>query len=460
MKISLVQALLAFVFMGVSWANDLSAQELLSRRISLNLTEVKLRPALKELERIADVRFSYTPQIGQSQQLVTLKVTNAPLGYLLDKLFEPMNIRYELSGKHIILSRTPSAAAPVKVEVNESQLMNMVPVKGKVVDEVGVPLAGVSILLKGTTNGTLTNADGEFSFDAPGGEGTLVFSFVGFVSKEVPIGGRSYLDIKLEPLASALNEVVVVGYGAQKKITMTGAVSTVSADAIRNVPTANITNALAGRVAGLFATQKSGAPGSGSTLIIRGKSTFNSADPIYVIDGIVRTAGDFEALSPTEVDNISVLKDAASAAVYGARAANGVILVTTKRGTTDSPTFTYSAYVGKESPSKVPERMNAYEHALYRNNVARFNNRPLTDPSYYTQDEIDYFKNNNVNHDWFKGAWQDPVFTQHNLSVSGGSEKVKYFPAWDTTFRMAGSKTSNTIVLTSGPMWMPKLPKA
>ena len=256
MKISLVQALLAFVFMGVSWANDLSAQELLSRRVSLNLTEVKLRPALKELEKIADVRFSYTPQIGQSQQLVTLKVTNAPLGYLLEKLFVPMNIRYELSGKHIILSRTPAAAAPVKVEVHESQLIHMAPVKGKVVDEVGMPLAGVSILLKGTTTGTLTNAEGEFSLDVAGGEGTLVFSFVGFVSKEVPIGGRTFLDVKLEPLASALNEVVVVGYGAQKKITMTGAVSTVSADAIKNVPTANITNALAGRVQGCSLRRK------------------------------------------------------------------------------------------------------------------------------------------------------------------------------------------------------------
>ena len=145
MKISLVQALLAFVFMGVSWANDLSAQELLSRRVSLNMTEVKLRPALKELERIADVRFSYTPQIGQSQHLVTLKVTNAPLGYLLDKLFQPMNIRYELSGKHIILSRTPAPTAPVKVEVNEAQMINLAPVRGKVVDEIGSPLAGVSI---------------------------------------------------------------------------------------------------------------------------------------------------------------------------------------------------------------------------------------------------------------------------------------------------------------------------
>ncbi|MDR7214968.1 TonB-linked SusC/RagA family outer membrane protein [Dyadobacter sp. BE31] len=440
MKISLVQALLAFVFMGVSWANDLSAQELLSRRVSLNLTEVKLRPALKELERVADVRFSYTPQIGQSQHLVTLKVTNAPLGYLLDKLFQPMNIRYELSGKHIILSRTPAPAAPVKVEVNESQMINLAPVRGKVVDEIGVPLAGVSILLKGTTNGTLTNGDGEFSFDVPGGDGTLVFSFVGFVSKEVPIGGRTFLDIKLEPLASALNEVVVVGYGAQKKITMTGAVSTVSADAIKNVPTANITNALAGRVAGLFATQKSGAPGSGSSLIIRGKSTFNSTDPIYVIDGIVRTAGDFEALSTTEIDNISVLKDATSAAVYGARSANGVILVTTKRGTADAPTFTYSAYVGKETPSKVPERMNAYENALYRNNVAMFNNLPLTDPSYYTQDEIDYFRDNNINYDWFKAAWKNPVFTQHNLSVSGGSEKVKYFSSLGYNFQNGGLK--------------------
>lgn len=440
MKISLVQALLAFVFMGVSWANDLSAQELLSRRVSLDLTDVKLRPALKEVEKVAGVRFSYTPQIGQSQQLVTLKATNATLGQLLDRLLTPMNIRYELSGRHIILTRNPAAPAPVKVELNDSPIINLIPLKGKVVDEKGEGLAGVSILIKGTTNGTLTNVDGAFSLDAPEPSGTLVFSFVGFVTQEVQIAGKTFFDIKLEPSASALNEVVVVGYGAQKKITMTGAVGTVSSEAIKNVPTANITNALAGRVAGLFATQKSGAPGSGSTLTIRGRSTFNSVDPIYVIDGIVRTSGDFEALSTTEIDNISVLKDATSAAVYGARAANGVILVTTKRGTTDTPTFTYSAYVGKESPSKVPERMNAYEHALYRNNVARFNNRPVTDPSYYTQDEIDYFRDHHVNYDWFKGAWQDPVFTQHNLSVSGGSEKVRYFSSLGYNFQDGGFK--------------------
>jgi TonB-linked SusC/RagA family outer membrane protein len=300
-------------------------------------------------------------------------------------------------------------------------------VRGTIRDVGGSALEGVSVVEKGTDNGTSTDGKGNYIISVSSTSGILVFSSLGYMTEEVNMQNRTEISLTLKNISSDLDEVVVVGYGTQKRSNITGSISSVSGKELRTFPTSNLTNALAGRVNGVFANQRSGAPGSGSDIVIRGKSTTNGTAPLYVIDGIPRTLNDFQALSSAEIETISILKDATSAAVYGARAANGVVLVTTKRGENKAPSFTYSAFVGSDTYTKIPKRMNAYEHALYRNNVNTFQNKPIDDPSFYTDDEIAYFKDNNVNYDWLKGAWSDPVYTHHDLSVNGGSERIKYF---------------------------------
>ena len=198
---------------------------------------------------------------------------------------------------------------------------------------------------------------------------------------------------------------------------LTGSVATISADNIATIPVSNISNAMAGRMPGIFSYNKSGMPGVSSPITIRGVNTPNNTNPTYVIDGVVREKADFDALDPNTIENISVLKDAASAAVYGSRASNGVIVVSTKRGKNQKPQFSYSGLFGTDRPTRTPEVMNAYDRTVYLNNQFMYNGIPETDSRYYTADEQEYFKTHSTN--WFDLAWKNPFTTQHNLSVNG-----------------------------------------
>lgn len=206
---------------------------------------------------------------------------------------------------------------------------------------------------------------------------------------------------------------------------LTGSVATISAENIATIPVSNISNAMAGRMPGIFSYNKSGMPGVSSPITIRGVNTPNNTNPTYVIDGVVREKADFDALDPNTIENISVLKDAASAAVYGSRAANGVIVVSTRRGKNQKPQFSYSGLFGTDRPTRTPEVMNAYDRTVYLNNQFMYNGVPETDSRYYTADEQEYFKTHST--DWFDLAWKNPFTTQHNLSVNGGSERINYY---------------------------------
>ncbi len=192
-----------------------------------------------------------------------------------------------------------------------------------------------------------------------------------------------------------------------------------------NTPVDNLSNALAGRLAGATITQNAGTPGMESSIRIRSQGTFNNATPLFVIDGVVSDKFAFDGLSPNEVENVTVLKDGASAAIYGSRAANGVVLVTTKRGKEGAPKLSYSGLYGFQEPTKIPETLNAFEHASAINHQLRYIKTPESDPRYYSQDELDYFANNSWN--WVDEMWKNPLTTQHTLDVSGGSKNVKYF---------------------------------
>jgi len=330
------------------------------------------------------------------------------------------------------------------------------PVTGKVTDEKGEGVGNVSVTVQGTNRGTLTNADGTFSVNAKPGE-TLVFSIVGYKRSTAVVGTESNIAVSLSADASALADVVVVGYGTQKKVTVAGAVAQVKGSELQKAPVFNLSNSLVGRLPGITAVNSSGEPGyDGSSLKIRGTNAFGNTSPLVVIDGVPERAGGLERLNPADIESVSVLKDA-SAAIYGQRAANGVILITTKRGKSGKPTLTYDFNQGWSQATRIPKMMNVNQYGEVRNELAVFEGAPsgqwgaalnalnstgsytldgttntISSPTgFFPEDMAKYKDGSDIwghpNTDWFGDViktWSPQQ--RHNVQVAGGSDNVKY----------------------------------
>ena len=302
-------------------------------------------------------------------------------------------------------------------------------VTGVVLDSQGEPVVGANVFEKGEkTNGTITDIDGKFSLNVSD-NATLVISFVGFKNQEIAVKGRDKIDIRLAGDSELLDEVVVVGYMTQKKGLVTGAVSSMKMDEkLNTLPTTSAGNILVGKLAGVSVSTPNGLPGAAPSISIRTGSSWNDQNVTYVIDGVVRGGGDFNNLSPNEIEDITVLKDAASAAIYGSRSAGGVIIVTTKKGTRGKPVFNYSYGYSIDTRTKNSDLTSGVEAAeLY----GRINGE--ADPAgwAWSQEEIDHIRtiNNGWGYDQLDAVWRNPVTQTHNFSVNGGSEKVRYFGA-------------------------------
>lgn len=330
---------------------------------------------------------------------------------------------------------------------------NTLTVQGKVTDVQGEPIVGASVAVAGTTAGTMTNDEGDYHIEVAEGV-SLVFSYVGYMSQTIA-ADRQRIDVQLELDAAMANleEVVVVGYGTQRRETITGSVATVKSAELMKSPTVNVSNALTGRLPGVVATQGSAEPGyDGASIRIRGTNTLGNSGPLIVIDGIPARAGGFERLNPADIDNISVLKDA-SAAIYGARAANGVILISTKRGQSGKPTLSYTFNQAFSQPTVIPELADAVEYAEIRNELEVFklpvdewpaatqafretgaytrpDNTVLTAP--FSQEDIQLFADGSdpwghPNTDWYDATLKNwSPQSQHNLQISGGTDDIKY----------------------------------
>lgn len=322
-------------------------------------------------------------------------------------------------------------------------------VRGTVSDVAGEPLIGVNVIVKGTTTGTVTDVDGNYTLQVPGNEAVLVFSYIGYTSVEVAVGNQTVINQTLSEDTHLIDEVVVVGYGVQRKETATGAVTSVKGDELIKSPVANLSNAIAGRMPGVITLQRSGEPGyDGSAIRIRGSNTLGNNDPLIVIDGIAARAGGLERLDPNEIESISVLKDA-SAAIYGARAANGVILITTKKGNVGQKAqLTYSFNQGWATPTVLPKMSDAAEYAELRNELIV--NDGLVNPlvgqnvvsePWKSQEEIQNYRNGTdpwryPNTDWYKETFK-PWSPQnvHNLELNGGTESLQYFANFGYKFQ-------------------------
>jgi len=305
-------------------------------------------------------------------------------------------------------------------------------VTGTVTDsQTSQAMPGVNVLIKGTTTGSISDANGRYSIIVIDPNSVMVFSFIGYVSEEVPMAGRSVVDVALRSELLQLEEVVVIGYGTQKKVNVIGSVTTVATEEINAAPVSMVSNALAGRMPGAIIQQESGEPGNNAAIIlIRGKSTLGNNSPLIVVDGI--PGRDMNSLQPTDIESITVLKDAA-AAIYGARAANGVILITTKRGTAGTPTtFNYGFYQGFLSPTKLPEMCDAATYAQMIREMQSYRDVDEINMT-YSLDDIEKYKSGKYpwthpNTDWFAEGLKAHSTTQnHNFSVSGGTQAITYY---------------------------------
>lgn len=327
-------------------------------------------------------------------------------------------------------------------------------IKGTVKDERGGGLPGVSIVVTGTTTGTVTDPDGGYTINMAGGN-KLTFSFIGFIGQEHEVGKKSVLDVVLISDTKALDEVVVVGYGTTKKATLTGSVTAVKGSELEKAPASNLSNTLGGRLPGVSAVQSSGEPGyDGSAIRIRGTNSLGNSNALIVVDGVPNRSGGLDRINPGDIESISVLKDAA-AAIYGSRAGNGVILITTKRGKSGKPKIAYDFNMGLSQPTFTPKMSNSLEYATIRNELQIYDNLPVnqwsgalqafnTDGAYtrtdngdvlsavYTPSDLQKFKDGSdplryPNTDWYKSVIRNWAPQQrHNLQLSGGSENVKY----------------------------------
>ncbi|MBM1106824.1 TonB-dependent receptor [Aurantibacter crassamenti] len=397
-------------------------------KISLNLEEVTLREAFDEIESKTAFRFFYKNQDLQLNRKVTLKLKKKSIDVVLDKLFHNDVVTFEVYDTYIVLKK----ALPV-VDSKEESIMSPVDimqsqVNGVILDQNGVPLGGASIVEKGTSNGTQSDFDGNFVLDVED-DAILVVSYIGFVTNEVALNGQQSINITLSENTAALEEVVVVGYGTKRKKDIISAVSVIDLEEVADVPAANVSRILLGQAPGVNVASSSGRPGQNLDISIRGMGSLGAGnDPLWVVDGFPLESSD--GLNPTDIESISILKDAASTAIYGARGSNGVILVTTKKGRTGKTTVTLDVATGFQNvpESRRLDMMNAVQFGEFQKSswIDRYIASNGMEPAESEIPEgIRNPENNTISTDWMDEILaKSPLFKKYDLSIASGNEKT------------------------------------
>lgn len=398
-----------------------------NKAVTLNLINTSIKDVLLEIESQTGYYFIYTNEIFDATQRVDIEVQNETVKKVLEDIFKDQDISFEVNDHHIVFSKDEK-----KETVDPEQQRS---VSGKVLDSSGNPLVGVTVFIKGTQTGTITDLDGNYTLPDVPENATIVFSFIGMKRQEFAVSGKDQINVTMQYETIGIEEVVAIGYGTQKKATISGAITSVKGETLEKSPAMNVTNSLAGNLPGLIAVGQSGEPGNDySTLYIRGRSTLNDNSPLIVVDGIPNRS--LERIDPSTIETITVLKDA-SAAIYGSQAANGVILVTTKRGKEGKYNITATVTTGWSAPTRIPEMTNSAEYATLVNEVNAFDGKaPL-----YTDEEIAFFASgedplNYPNTDWFNAVLKPWSFEEMaNLSISGGNEGLKTFLSVSSRFQ-------------------------
>ena len=401
---------------------QVSSAETYSQTVSLKFKNAKLETVLKEIGTQTGYDLVYiTPLINEARP-VSIQVNNASLEDVLKRSFSNQVLTYTISNKTIIVQKKTTLIANAPILGIDKLTEKALPaeVRGKVTDTKGEALIGVSVKVKGTAVGVSTDVNGNFTINVPDGSTTLVFTYIGYTTQEVAIAGRTTLNVQLNQNTEALQEVVVVGYGTQKKSDLTGSVVSVTSKDIKDQAFSNINQALQGKVAGVAFTSTSGDPGENVNVRIRGLNTFGGSGPLYVVDGMPMEAADINSINPNDIETTTVLKDGSAAAIYGARSANGVILLTTKSGLNRAPSISFNSYYGIQSFNKFIPLLNSQQMADVINEAHVNGNFFPLQPA--MNDPV----NLRTNTDWQDAAINPAPIQDHSLTVSGGTKDASY----------------------------------
>jgi TonB-dependent starch-binding outer membrane protein SusC len=433
----------------LAFQHPLQARDtLIDTHVTIHVSQESVRKVLLSLEKQTGLKFFYLNDQVDTRRKVTLRLERATLRQVLDDLFRDTDIYYYTTGKQIVLRKkqTPEQAAlgrqnytgpgempgGVPAEAENSEVRPVAPqhrVTGQVIDEQKTPLPGVNVLIKGTSNGTTTDAEGRYVLDVPDEGATLVFSFIGYATQEVAAGVQTEINVTLEADIKTLTEVVVVGYGSQKRSDLTGSIASVSNKEIKAVAITSADQALQGRAPGVQVIQNSSAPGAGTTVRIRGGNSIQGGnEPLYVIDGIPvyndngssgAAVNGLSSISPGDIESIEILKDASATAIYGSRGANGVVIITTKRGKAGQSSITFESYYGIQQVRRKYPLLNATEFATLVNEANTNDGRPAV----YTADQIAAFGDGT---DWQEEIFRQAPIQNYQLTLSGGDDKTQY----------------------------------
>jgi len=380
-------------------------------RISLDMKNVQIKEVLLKIENSSEYFFIYNNQLVDVDRTVTVKANNERIKDILVDIFNGQQVEFQVTDRKIVIA--PSAM--------NTEIVQQKSVSGKVTDNTGSPLPGVSVVVKGTTNGSITDGDGSYSLSNVPENATLQFSFVGMKGQEIAVGGKTTINITLEEETIGIEEVVAIGYGTSKKKDLTGAVSRVDIEESRMQPNANASQLLRGTTAGVLVTDN-GRPGSNGSIIIRGRNSISASnDPLIVLDGIIYAGGSLSDINPGDIESIDILKDASSAAIYGSLAANGVIEITTKKGKEGKPKITFNAYTGVSDFAHIPDYMNSEEYL-----AARKDYEAAAGPTPFQPTEVENIAAGRII-DPFEEIKQSAPISNYELSASGKSDKVFYF---------------------------------
>lgn len=412
----ILKILFVFLLIGTAvQANGNSSQRV---SIALSLKKTTVGNVIRQISDQTGYEFSYDTELLKKEiAAIDIDAKDERIENILDRIFQNTGIHYQIRNNRVFLKEDakPSHAAPLSANSQQNRQ-----VTGTIRDAKGESVIGANIMLKNTSTGTTSDIDGKFQLDNIPANAVLVVTYIGYVPQEIPVTDKSDYTITLKEDSKKLDEVVVVGYGTQKKVNMTGSITAIKTSELSSIATSNLSNTLAGRAPGVNITGNSGLAGASSDVRIRG----GFGDPLYVIDGIVRDKAAFDALEANEIDQLSFLKDAATASIYGSQAGNGVVLVTTKAGDSSSkPIFNYQGSYTFMRPTMelLADKYTATDELIYQNRAAEFKGTAIPNG----EKEFAYFKDRS--YDVNDYIWQNPWNTKHSLSVSGGSERINYY---------------------------------
>ncbi len=388
-------------------------QNVLDQKITVTVNNKQIRQVLREIEKSVDIRFTYNPQAIPIATKVTVAFENRTLREILEEMLTPFDVSFILNGSYIILRKADSLHTP-GIGEQANPLIDIFTVSGRVVGENGSPLPGVNILVKGTTTGTTTNVDGDYRIEVAEGSEILVFTFIGYSTREIPIENQSVINVTLDPDVKSLEEVVVIGYGTQSKQDLTSSVSSVKSGEFVKGNVVDAGQLLQGKVAGLTVSTPSGDPTGGTQILLRGQSTIlgTNVNPLILIDGV---PGDLKTVAPEDIESIDVLKDGSAAAIYGTRGTNGVIIITTKRA--DGRDINRVEYSSNFSTQTIARKLDVLTADDYRRQIAS-GTRAATDDL-------------GTSTDWLKEIQQTPFTHIHNIAFRGGNAKTNYLATFN-----------------------------